>query len=368
MAEGEEKSFPATPRRREEARKKGQVARSHELGGAATLVALVVALHGLLPGAAGASLMADLHGGFLFGAHDTLTMADAQRRTLLGLLTAGRLILPALLLALSLSLAAGVGQVGFAVTPEAAAPQWQRLNPASGLQRLVSLRGGVELLKGLCKLALIAGICAGTVRDSITSGRLLGLMGVPLPQSLGVVGDILWTLGLRVGTALLILAVADYAFQKYQHEKSLRMSASEIKQEMKQSEGDPKTKARIRKIQREIARRRMMQDVPKATVVVTNPTHYAVALLYEAGMGAPRVVAKGQDEVARRIREIAQENHVPLVENRPLAQALHKTVEIGHDIPGDLYEAVAQVLAFVYRTYGRRPPRPAKPTVHPAGR
>ncbi len=361
MAEGEEKSFPATPRRREEARKKGQVARSAELGGAATLFALVLALHALLPGAAGASLLADIHGGFLFGAHDTLTAADAQRRAMGGVFTAGRVVLPALLLALVLSLAAGIGQVGFGITPEAAAPQWQRINPASGFQRLLSLRGSVELLKGLCKLALIAGICAATLRDAITSGRLLGLMGTPLPLALGVVGDILWTLGLRVGAALLILAVADYAFQKYQHEKSLRMSASEIKQESKQSEGDPKTKARIRKIQRELARRRMMQDVPKATVVVTNPTHYAVALLYEAGMGAPRVVAKGQDEVARRIREIARENRVPLVENRPLAQALHRTVEIGRDIPGDLYEGVAQVLAFVYRTYGRRTSRPARP-------
>jgi flagellar biosynthetic protein FlhB len=205
------------------------------------------------------------------------------------------------------------------------------------------------------KLALISGICAGSIRDAIFSGQLLGLMGVPLSQSLGVVGQILWTLGLRVSAALLILAVADYAFQRYQNEKSLRMSISEIKQEQKQSEGDPKTKARIRKIQREIARRRMMHDVPKATVVVTNPTHYAIALLYEPGMGAPKVLAKGQDEVAKRIKEIASENRVPLVENRPLAQALHKTVEIGHDVPSELYEAVAQVLAFVYRTYGRRP-------------
>jgi flagellar biosynthetic protein FlhB len=355
VAEGEEKSFPATPRRREEARKKGQVARSHELGGAATLFSLVVALHALLPGTAGASLMADLHGGFLFGAQDTLTLADAQRRTLLGIITAGRLVLPALLLALTLSLVAGIGQVGFSFTPEAAAPQWQRLNPASGLKRLFSLQGSVELLKGILKLALISGICAGSIRDAIFSGQLLGLMGVPLSQSLGVVGQILWTLGLRVSAALLILAVADYAFQRYQNEKSLRMSISEIKQEQKQSEGDPKTKARIRKIQREIARRRMMHDVPKATVVVTNPTHYAIALLYEPGMGAPKVLAKGQDEVAKRIKEIASENRVPLVENRPLAQALHKTVEIGHDVPSELYEAVAQVLAFVYRTYGRRP-------------
>ena len=134
----------------------------------------------------------------------------------------------------------------------------------------------------------------------------------------------------------------------------MRMSRTEIRQELKQSEGDPHTKNRIRRLQREISRRRMMQDVPKATVVVTNPTHYAVALLYEQGMGAPKVLAKGRDEVARRIKEIAHKNGVPLVENKPLAQALHKNVEIGREISGDLYESVAQVLAFVYRTYGRR--------------
>lgn len=358
MADGEEKSFAATAKRRSEARKQGQVARSPELSGALTLVALIVALHALLPGAAGASLLADVQNGFHFNPGDTLTFADAQHRGQMLLLSVSRLTLPALLLALALGLAANIAQVGFQVTPEALAPQWTRLNPLSGAKRLLSLRGTVELLKGLLKLALIGGLCFVTLRDAVESGPLLGLMGAPLPQALGVLGGILWTLGLRVGVALFVLAVADYAFQKHQFEKNLRMSISEIKEESKQSEGDPKVKARVRKLQREISRRRMMQDVPKATVVVTNPTHYAVALQYEAGMSAPRVVAKGQDEVARRIREIARENGVPLVENKPLAQALHKTVEIGHDIPGDLYEAVAQVLAFVYRTHRRRPPRP----------
>jgi flagellar biosynthetic protein FlhB len=153
---------------------------------------------------------------------------------------------------------------------------------------------------------------------------------------------------------LMILAVADYAYQKYEFEKSMKMSLSEIKQEMKQSEGDPQLKAKVRQLQREMSKKRMMQDVPKADVVITNPTHFAVALLYEGGASAPKVVAKGQDEVAARIREIARENKVPLVENKPLARTLYSTVEIGREIPADLFEAVALVLAFVYRTYGRR--------------
>ena len=215
----------------------------------------------------------------------------------------------------------------------------------------------MELLKGLLKLSLISGLCWGTLHGAWESGELLRLCRSPLPNTLETVGALLWTLGLRVAAVLFLLAAADYAYQRYEYEKGLRMSITEIKQEMKQSDGDPHTKSRIRRLQREMSKRRMMQDVPKATVVVTNPTHYAVALLYEPGMGAPKVLAKGQDEIARRIKEIARENNVPLVENRPLAQALHRAVEIGHEIPGDLYEAVAQVLAFVFRTHKRRPRR-----------
>ncbi len=357
MPEGEEKSFPATPKRREEARKKGQVARSPELGAAATLLALLATLHALLPGDAGLSLVGDVRTAFRFSGHDTMTFGDAQHWQMVGLTGIGRLVLPALLLALALALVAGVGQVGFAVTPEALTPQWERVNPASGVKRLFSRRGTVELFKGLLKLGLIGGICWGTLRGVFATGEFMRASQLPLTETMSLVGGLLWTLGLRCAAALFILAAADFAYQKYEHEKSLRMSMSEIKQEMKQSEGDPHTKGRIRRLQREMSKRRMMQDVPKATVVVTNPTHYAVALHYEPGMGAPKVVAKGKDEIARRIKEIARESRVPLVENKPLAQALHRSVEIGHDIPGDLYESVAQVLAFVFRTHKRRPRR-----------
>ena len=355
MPEGEEKTFPATPKRRQEARRKGQVARSAEFGAALTLLALVVALHALLPGEGGLSLLRDLQAAFRFSPHDAaFTFATAQQWQVRALGWAARLLLPAALLAVALGLASGVGQVGFAVTPEALAPQWGRINPASGLKRLVSARGGVELVKGLVKMGLVGGLCYTTVRNAIESGELLRTMNMPLPDALGVVGALIWTLGLRVGVTLLVLAAADFAYQKYEHEKSLRMSLTEIKQEHKQSEGDPHLKARIRRTQREMAKRRMVQDVPKADVVVTNPTHFAVALRYEGGASAPKVVAKGQDEIAARIREIAREHRVPLVENKPLARTLHAAVEIGHEIPADLFEAVAQVLAFVYRTHGRR--------------
>ncbi len=355
MADGEEKSFAATAKRRADARKKGQVARSAEFGGAATLLAVVVALHLLLPGDAGLSLLRDLQSAFQFNPHSAaFTFETVHEWQMRGLLWGAKILLPVALLAVVLALVSGIGQVGFAVTPEALHPKWERLNPATGIKRLLSLRGTVEAAKGLLKMSLVAGLCWSALRGAVNSGELLNTMREPLPETIAVVGSLLWTLGLRVSAVLLIIAVADYAYQKYDFEKSLKMSFSEIKQENKQSDGDPQIKARVRRLQREMSKKRMMQDVPKADVVVTNPTHYAVALRYERGTSAPKVVAKGQDEMAARIREVARENKVPLVENKPLARSLYATVDIGREIPPDLFEAVAQVLAFVYRTHGRR--------------
>ncbi len=355
MADGEEKSFPATPKRRADARKRGQVARSAEFGAAATLLAVVSALHVLLPGAGGTGFLRDVQSAFRFNPHASeFTFETVHQWQVTGLLWSGRILLPVAGLALTLALVSGIGQVGFAVTPEALSPKWERLNPAAGFKRLVSLRGTVEAVKGLLKMGLVAGICWSALRNGVQSGELLALMRAPLTETVAVVGGLLWTIGLRVSVVLLILAVADYAYQKYDFEKSLKMSLSEIKQENKQSDGDPQIKARVRRLQREMSKKRMMADVPTADVVVTNPTHFAVALKYERGSPAPKVVAKGQDELAAVIRETAREHKVPLVENKPLARTLYATVDVGRDIPPDLFEAVAQVLAFVYRTHGRR--------------
>ncbi len=352
---GEEKNLPATGKRRHEARKQGQVARSPEFSGAVTLLALTLVLHATLPGIAGQSLVRSMQTLFVFNPHATdFNFGNAQRLLIEGMTWAARLLLPVMFLALALGLIVNIGQVGLQVSTEALVPKWERVNPLAGAKRLVSMHGVVELIKGLAKMTIVGGICWSTVRGQVENGTLLSLMGKPLITSLSIAGNLLWTLGLRVSMTLLILAVADYMYQKYSFEKSIKMSFSEVKQEHKQSEGSPETKGRIRRLQREMSRKRMMQDVPKADVIITNPTHFAVALQYEAGSPAPKVVAKGADEVAARIREIAREHKVPLVENKPLARELHRTVEIGHFIPPDLFEAVAQVLAFVYRTYGRR--------------
>jgi flagellar biosynthetic protein FlhB len=242
---------------------------------------------------------------------------------------------------------ANLAQVGFMFSHQALKPDWQRLNPLTGLKRIFSGRGLVELLKSLLKLTIIGVIVYITLRDHYPT--LASTSRMSLAAAASSLTQIGLTVGLRVGAAMLVLAVADYFFQRYEFEKSLRMTKQEVIEEAKRQE-NPQLKARIRSRQRQLAMSRMMAAVPKADVVITNPTHLAVALSYKKGqMRAPQVVAKGERLVAGRIKEIAQAHGVPLVENKPLARALFSSVEIGHEVPLDLYQAVAEVLAFVYR-------------------
>lgn len=355
MPDGEEKQFSATQQRRDQARKKGQVARSAEFGPAATLFAAVVVLHAILPSTMAETLIGEVHRSLQFTSDDSAfgpSTAFKLESEVARWVVAS--ILPVLGAVLLAGLISAVAQVGFQVTPEALAPQWNRVDPSQGIKRLFSLKITVELGKTILKIFLIGMISYVTLKGAIVDGGLLQTMRMPISSTINYVGNILWTVGLRVCATLLIIALADFAYQKYEYEKNMKMTLSELKQEMRQSEGDPHIKGKIRKLQREIAKRRMMQDVPTADVVVTNPTHFAVALQYVPGSNAPRVVAKGQDYVALQIREVAKDHHVPLVEDRILARALYRDVEIGDEIPGDLYEAVAKILAFVYKTYRRR--------------
>jgi flagellar biosynthetic protein FlhB len=206
----------------------------------------------------------------------------------------------------------------------------------------------VELLKGLLKASILLGMLYTVMKNE--RELLLSIMMYPLDKGAGIIIGKIWGLALRMALVLFIIALFDYAYQKWEFEKSIKMSKQEIKEEYKQMEGDPKIKAKIRQKQRELAQRRMMSDVPKADVVVTNPTHIAVAIQYDQhNMSAPLVVAKGEDRIAQKIREIAEEHDIPIVENKPLARALMKQVEIGESIPEDLYRSVAEVLAFVYK-------------------
>jgi flagellar biosynthetic protein FlhB len=342
-----ERTEAATPKRRDEARHRGQVARSVEVSTAVTLLTA----WGLL----------NLFGGQMAGqlqrfAQTLWENGPTQDWTpegirLLLLRTLGIIVVVAAPIAvgsLVTGLAANLLQVGFLLSLEPLTPNLNRINPLEGFKRLFSRRSLVEMVKSILKLGLVGYVAYQTVRDDLE--RFPSLLTVGLPGSLGFLLSLVSRLLLTLGILMLALAIADYLYQRYEYEVSLRMTKQEVKEEFKNIEGNPEIRAKIRQKQREMARRRMMADVPKADVVVTNPTHFAVALAYnQAAMGAPKVLAKGQGLVALRIREIAKEHGIPIVENKPLARELHKVVEVGQEIPYTLYQAVAEVLAFVYQ-------------------
>lgn len=343
----EERTEQATPRRRQEARRRGQVARSAELSSVAVFLAVVLMLKAVSESALQGA-MDSMRFALTNLKHTEFSPALALSFVSGCLAPAGKAFLPVIGVAMVVGVVVNLLQVGVMFTAEPLAPNWARLNPVSGFMRLVSRRALVESAKTLMKVLLIGWLTFSAVRAD--AAMLLRTGEIDPLIVLMLVGQLLYKVAWRVGLAMLVLAVLDYAFQRYEHEKSLRMTKEEVKQELKQTEGDPQIRARIRARQQAIARRRMMQAVPKADVVVTNPTHYAVALQYDASkMTAPTVVAKGMNLLALRIREIAQQHGVPIVENPPLAQSLYRNVDIGQQIPPELYQAVAEVLAYVYR-------------------
>jgi flagellar biosynthesis protein FlhB len=229
----------------------------------------------------------------------------------------------------------------------------KRLNPLEGFKRIFSKHGLIELLRSLLKLGLVSWVAYGFLRAN--ADQLLTLTQLDLATAVGQFIRLAVALTIRVGGMYLVLAAADYAYQRWDLYKNLKMSKDEIKEENKRSEGDPMLKSRVRGMQRQMARGRMMANVPKATVVITNPTHLAIAIEYEDGMRAPKVLAKGPYRVAERIVKIAKEHHIPVIQNIPLARAIYKTVDIGQEISPDLYLAVAEVLAYVYKLRGKFP-------------
>ncbi|MFA6107333.1 MAG: flagellar biosynthesis protein FlhB [Candidatus Latescibacterota bacterium] len=343
----QEKTEQATPRRREEARRKGQVARSNELSSVAILAVGLLALSWL-----GASMLRQMAAFTV----DVLTNGLTQQLDLLSLpalavdwATRGALIAAPMVVLLSVAaLGVNYAQVGVLFAGEPLTPKFNRIDPLAGAQRLLSSRGLVELAKSLFKVGAVTYLTWLTITAEL--GNFVTFVDLGVGQILTLCGAATLKLGYRITLLLLVMAVLDYAFQRWDYERGLRMTRQEVREEMKQQEGDPVIRARIRSVQREMSRRRMMADVKTADVVVTNPTHLAVALRYDPeAMTAPRVVAKGQRLVAERIKELARQAGVPLVENKPLAQALFRAVRIGDEIPEALFKAVAEVLAFVFR-------------------
>ncbi len=350
-----EKTEDATPRRREEAREKGQVPFSTEFIAALTLC-MALGLYLMMGGPILEILGDRVRTAFAqiasMGQDDIdIRVADALMRD------AGDAGLEALLLfagpLLGLTLLVGYGQIGLHISPKAIEWDLSKLNPIKGLGRLFSMRSVVRTTMASLKLTFIGLAIFVTAFRGLSS--LTGIDGVEIGPVLLLADSLFVRAVVAALIAIVVLGVVDFAFQRFQHSKDLRMSKQEVREENKNIEGDPHIKARIRQVQREMASRRMMDEVPDATVVVTNPTHYAVALKYDrfaSDGGAPRVVAKGVDHVAQHIKQIARENDVTCFENVPLARALHAQCEIGDVIPEDLFEAVASVLAYVYRVQG----------------
>ena len=342
-----EKTEPATPRRREEAQRKGQVYKSTDLNAAIIMLIGSVVIYLLFP------MILDTLSAFAktYLLERTRSELDvAQMRAILfeALLLAARVILPIMLVAFVTALVVLYMQIGFVFSSESLNPQLNRLNPLNGFKRIFSKRALVELLKSLLKV-IITGVIVYTVmrKHFYVYPRLIEM---ELAQALRLVSMILIEMAVKVGVVFVIIGVLDLIYQRYEHEESLKMSKYDVKQEYKQVEGDPQIKSKQRQIQREAARRRMMAEVPKADVVITNPTHFAVALKYEFGvMEAPVVTARGQDWIALQIKKIAEENDVTIVENPILARTLYYATDIGDMVPEEFFQAVAEILAFVYK-------------------
>lgn len=349
MAQDPGRTEKATPRRRQKSREEGSVPRSQDFDGAVLLWGNFFLFMGL--GGATMSLMAQQVAHFLRQAQPG-ALAEAGRNSLLGdvLMILGRLLVPFLAVNLLVALATGFAQRGFSFSTKPLQPKFDRLNPAQGFQRIFSSKAVMDLFKSLAKFALMAWVAYAVLSPRIPI--LLDTLKLPLGQSLDLFQSAVFALYRNVMLAMLLLALSDFAWQRFSWEKSIRMTKQEVKDETKDSEGSPEIKQKQRAIMHAAARKRMLAEVPKATVVVTNPTHVAIALRYDDKTAAPVCVAKGLDHLALKIRERAREAGVPTLERPELARALYRAVEVGQPIPNDLYQAVAQVLAFVYRLRG----------------
>ena len=362
-AGAQERTEQATPKRKREARQRGQVPRSRELGAAAVVGAGVLGAIGggshLTHGA-----LDELRGLLNFDAaaleHPGLMGARLGQALWQALLLCSPVFLACVCAALLAPIALG----GWNFSVQALKPDFSRINPMAGLGRMFSGQGGVELLKGLIKISWIGGV--GTLYLWQKRNALEALAAEPVRRGIAdgaaiMLGAMGW-----LAAALLAVAALDAPYQLWSYARRLRMSRQEIRDEMKQSDGRPEVKARIRRLQAEMSRRRMMEALPGADVVVTNPTHYAVALKYDSnGMRAPRVIAKGAGEIAAAIRELAKQHRIPLVSAPPLARALYRSVELEQEIPATLYAAVARVLTYVYqlRSWRGGSAAPAEPVI-----
>ena len=347
----QERTEQATAKRRQDFREKGEVAQSKEVQSALLLTAFLVLWFFYCPVFwKNLSLLTQellsLVGGFAITPASSLQLATQVFGKM------ALLLAPLLLLVLVVGFLASFLQIGWLFTSKPMQPDLNKLNPIQGLSRIVSKRSLVELLKSLAKVILIGYVAYKTVRAEF--GEALSLVHMDISETLRFLGRVSGLVLMKTCGILIVLGILDFLFVRWEMEERMKMTKQEQKEEFKETEGDPYIKARVRSIQQQMARKRMMAEIPKADVVVTNPTHISVALAYRRNeMGAPKVVAKGADNLAMKIREIAKENNIPMVENVPVARALHK-VDLGAEIPEELFKAVAEILAYVYSIKGKK--------------
>ena len=354
---GGEKTEQPTAKKLDDARKEGQVAKSKEIGNAFSLLALFLVMK-LYLGIMGNAFLRGFHTVYN-QIPDIIKMYEGElpiasiyiliRTMMLQLII---IIAPILLVALAVAIICDAVQVKWRPTSKPLKPKFSKLNPIKGTQRIFSANSIVELLKSLAKLAVIGYVVYSYLQNRLS--QVLILYDISLNQAIALIGEIVVDLGIRIAAVYMVIAFLDYAYQKWKFKEEMKMTKQEVKDEYKNQEGDPQIKGKQKQRMREASMRRMMQQLPEADVVITNPTHYAVAIKYDPDKyDAPYVLAKGENHLAQRIKDVAKENDIEIVENKPLARMLYANVEIGELIPPELYQAVAEVLAFVYHLKGK---------------
>ncbi len=354
---GGEKTEPATDKKLNDARSEGQVAKSREIGNAFGLLSLFLVMKVYL-GSMGNRFLGQFHMVYT-QIPEIVKMYDGElpvrdmniifKSTIVQMLL---VVGPIFIIGVLVAFICDLVQVKWKPTTKPLRPKFSKLNPISGFKKFFSKNSLVELLKSILKLVLIGNVVYSYLKDKVE--LIYSLYDISLNQGIAMIGDLVTDLGVRVSAVYLIIGFADYLYQKHKFKEDMKMTKQEVKDEYKNAEGDPAIKSKQKQRMREASMRRMMQKLPEADVVITNPTHYAVAIKYDADTyDAPMVLAKGEDYLAQKIKDIARENHIEIVENKPLARMLYANVEVGEFIPPELYQAVAEVLAFVYHLQGK---------------
>ena len=357
FADNGDKTEEPTSKKLDDARSEGQVAKSREIGNCLGLFVFFLVLR-FMAGSIGGKVLNVFE--VMYSAIPRVTVyprgeMPAKEMNILfrsGIYNIVMIVLPVMIIGYVVAFVGDLVQVKWKPTAKPLKPKFSKIDPTKGFKRIFSPNSIVELLKSLLKIGLIAIICYGYIRDKVF--LIFNLYDLPLMQSVSLIGNTIIDLGIRISAVYIVLAAADFGYQKWKFHKDMMMSKQEVKDEYKNSEGDPQVKGQIKAKMREASRRRMMQQLPQADVVITNPTHYAVAIKYEPSeKDAPYVLAKGEGYLAQKIKEVAKESGIEIVENKPVARMLYHNVEIGEAVPPELYQAVAEILAFVYHLQGK---------------